>query len=131
MCPVRRLIADVLRNGQAGHQAVHDGGHRRVLGIDAPRPPQAVEVEARQPYKLWIRFEDGVSGIGDLARWSTRNASAAWSDASVFKTAHLRPYGAVAWGTDDACSNSMPSTTSTATSCSTCEALRRCRQQVA
>ena len=70
--------------------------------MDVSRPPQAVEVEARQLYKLWIRFDDGVSGIVDLAQWSTRGIFAAWSDVTFFKTAHLRPYGAVAWGTDDA-----------------------------
>lgn len=68
--------------------------------MDEPQPPQAVEVEARQPYKLWIRFDDGVSGIVDLAQWSTRGIFAAWSDAALFKTAYLQPYGAVAWGKD-------------------------------
>lgn len=70
--------------------------------MDESRPPQAVEVEARQPFKLWIRFDDGVTGIVDLAEWSTRGVFAAWSDATFFKTAHVRPYGAIAWGKDDA-----------------------------
>ncbi len=70
--------------------------------MDEWRPPQAVEVEARRPFELWIRFDDGVSGVVDLAEWSTRGVFAAWSDASFFKTAHVRPYGASAWGKDDA-----------------------------
>lgn len=64
--------------------------------------PQAVEVEARPPLTLWIRFDDGVSGIVDLARWSTRGDFAAWSDAAFFETARLRQHGAIAWGNDDA-----------------------------
>jgi len=70
--------------------------------MDEWRPPQAVEVEARQPFELWIRFDDGVSGIVDLAEWSTRGVFTAWSDATFFKTAHVRPYGAIAWGEGDA-----------------------------
>lgn len=70
--------------------------------MDASPLPEAVEVEAQQPYKLWIRFDDGVCGIVDLAQWSTRGSFTVWSDATFFKTAHLRPYGAVAWGEDDA-----------------------------
>ncbi|WP_428120553.1 DUF2442 domain-containing protein [Candidatus Poriferisodalis sp.] len=69
--------------------------------MDVSLPPQAVEVEARQPFKLWIRFDDGVSGIVDLAQWSTRGNFATWSDVAFFKTAHLRPDGAIAWGKDD------------------------------
>ncbi|WP_419945748.1 DUF2442 domain-containing protein [Candidatus Poriferisodalis sp.] len=70
--------------------------------MDVLRPPQAVEVEVQQPFKLWIRFDDGVSGIVDLAQWSTREVFTAWSDLAFFKTAHVRPYGAIAWGKDDA-----------------------------
>lgn len=70
--------------------------------MDVSRLPQAVEVEARPPFTLLIRFDDGVSGIVDLAHWSTRGDFAAWSDATFFETAHLQPYGAIAWGNDDA-----------------------------
>lgn len=70
--------------------------------MDVSRLPQAVEVEGRQPFTLWIRFDDGVSGIIDLSEWSTRGKFAAWSDTDFFETAHLRPHGAIAWGNDDA-----------------------------
>lgn len=70
--------------------------------MDVSRLPQAVEVEAQQPFTLWIRFDDGVSGIVDLAQWLTRGDFAAWSDATFFETAHLRSHGAIAWGQDDA-----------------------------
>ena len=70
--------------------------------MDESQTPRAVEVDARQPYKLWIRFGDGVSGIVDLAQWSDRGGFAAWADVTFFKTAHVRPYGAIAWGKDDA-----------------------------
>ena len=64
--------------------------------------PQAVEVEAQQLYELWIRFDDGVNGIVNLAQWSNRGTFAAWSDVTFFETARLRPYGAIAWGEGDA-----------------------------
>ena len=43
-----------------------------VLDMDVSLSPQAVEVDSRQPYKLWIRFDDGLSGVVELAQWSTR-----------------------------------------------------------
>ncbi|MCY3805606.1 MAG: hypothetical protein OXG91_03810, partial [bacterium] len=29
--------------------------------------PRVVEVEAREPYKLWVRFDDGVASVVDLS----------------------------------------------------------------
>ncbi|WP_419921083.1 DUF2442 domain-containing protein [Candidatus Poriferisodalis sp.] len=74
--------------------------------------PYVVEVEAREPYKLWLRFDDGVSGIADLADTAAAGGIfEAWADRDCWRTAHVvRDSGAVAWGDDsnlDACPLSL------------------------
>lgn len=60
-----------------------------------------VEVEPRQPYRLWLRFSDGVEGEVDLSRWACKGDFTAWSDPEFFKRVNIRSYGALAWGDGD------------------------------
>lgn len=59
-----------------------------------------VEVEAREPYKLWVRFDDGVTGVVDLAdSAAVGGIFSAWTDEDYWRTAHVvGDAGAVAWG---------------------------------
>lgn len=59
------------------------------------------EVEAREHFRLWLRFADGVEGEVDLSRWATRGEFVAWLDPDFFKNVSIRDYGAVAWGDGD------------------------------
>ncbi len=59
---------------------------------------RVVEIEARDCYRLWLRFTDGVEGEVDLSRWASRGEFVAWSDPGFFKNVSIRDYGAVAWG---------------------------------
>lgn len=59
-----------------------------------------VEVEAREPYKLWVRFDDGVIGVVDLSDSAAIGGMfSAWTDEDYWRTAHVvADAGAVAWG---------------------------------
>ena len=62
---------------------------------------RAVAVEAREPYRIWLRFADGTEGEVDLRRWASLGVFRAWSDPDLFRSVTVRPYGAVAWGEGD------------------------------
>jgi len=62
-----------------------------------------VEAEAREDYRLWVRFEDGSEGEVDLADLVGRGVFATWSDPAVFGSVFIdEDSGTVAWpgGTD-------------------------------
>ena len=62
---------------------------------------QPVEVEAREGYRIWIRYADGASGEVDLSDLAGRGVFAAWNDRAFFESVHLTDYRAIAWGEDD------------------------------
>ncbi|WP_419840032.1 DUF2442 domain-containing protein [Candidatus Poriferisodalis sp.] len=65
--------------------------------------PYVVELEVRQPYAIWVRFDDGAAGEVDLSDSAeTGGIFSAWSDPAYWRSAHIVPdSGAVAWGNDD------------------------------
>ena len=74
-----------------------------MLGSPNVRPCKkadeiAVAVDAREPYRIWLRFADGTEGEVDLRRWASLGVFRAWSDPDLFRSVTVRPYGAVAWG---------------------------------
>ena len=62
--------------------------------------PYVVELEVREPYELWVRFDDGTAGVVDLSESAAVGGIfSAWSDADYWRTAHIvSDSGAVAWG---------------------------------
>ena len=62
--------------------------------------PHVVELEAREPYQIWVRFEDGAAGVVDLSdSASVGGIFARWSDEGFWRSAHIvAATGAVAWG---------------------------------
>jgi hypothetical protein len=58
-----------------------------------------VAVQPLEDYRLYLRFEDGVAGVVDLAsQLSFRNVFEPLSDPSYFQLAHVDPeLGTVAW----------------------------------
>ena len=56
-----------------------------------------VEVEARDGYRLWLRYSDGVSGELDLSHLVGRGMFAAWVEPANFKNAHIAEHRAIAW----------------------------------
>jgi len=57
-----------------------------------------VSAEARDDYRLWVRFEDGSEGEVDLADLVGRGVFAIWSDPAVFGSVFIdEDSGTVAW----------------------------------
>ena len=62
--------------------------------------PSVVELEIREPYKLWVRFDDGIAGVVDLSdSAAVGGIFSAWTDEDYWQSAHIvADSGAVAWG---------------------------------
>ena len=56
-----------------------------------------VEVRALEPYRIWLRYDDGVEGEVDLSDMAGQGVFAAWEDHSFFAGVHLGPAGSIAW----------------------------------
>lgn len=70
--------------------------------------PALLEVESREAYRLWLRYNDGVCGEVDLSNIPRTGVFAVWKNRAFFETAHLDKHGAVVWGEDeqlDACAD--------------------------
>lgn len=60
-----------------------------------------VEVEARKGYRIWIRFEDEVSGEVDLSGLVGKGVFRRWKEEAEFRKVHIDPEtGTVAWPGD-------------------------------
>ena len=59
-----------------------------------------VELEVREPFRIWLRFDDGVAGTADLSDSAELGGLfSAWSDEVYWRSAHIvAETGAVAWG---------------------------------
>lgn len=62
--------------------------------------PRVVELEVQEPYKLWLRFDDGTTGVVDLSDSAALGGIfAAWTDPDFWRSGHIvAGSGAVAWG---------------------------------
>ena len=67
-----------------------------------------IAVEAREGYRIWMRFNDGASGEIDLSDMAGKGVFAAWNDRSFFESVRLTGYRAIAWGDDiDICADAL------------------------
>lgn len=67
-----------------------------------------VEVEAREGYKVWLRYEDGTEGTVDLADLAGRGVFTAWDDRGVFEAVEITASGALEWpGGIDLCGDAL------------------------
>ena len=57
-------------------------------------------VEARDEYRLWLRYSDGTSGEVDLSHLAGQGVFAAWDEPGRFEEVCVAPHGAIAWGDD-------------------------------
>ena len=70
--------------------------------------PQPVEVCALEPYRIWLRYDDGVEGEVDLSDVAGDGVFIAWEDHSFFAGVHLGPAGSIAWSDDiDMCGDAL------------------------
>ena len=67
------------------------------------------EVEARDGYRIWLRYADGAAGEVDLSHLAGRGVFTAWKDRAFFESVHLSEAGAIAWGKDvvDLCPDAL------------------------
>ena len=56
------------------------------------------EVEAREGYRVWLRYSDGVTGEVDLADLAGRGVFKAWESRACFETVRVAEDGGIAWG---------------------------------
>ena len=60
------------------------------------------KVKALDRYKIWIEFEDGVSGEADLGRLAGKGMFKAWDDRNVFESVRIdAPYRTLIWSDSD------------------------------
>ncbi len=66
------------------------------------------EVQPRDGYRLWIRFEDGVEGEVDLSHLAGQGVFSVWRDRHRFEAVRIGEFGELAWGGDvDLCPDSL------------------------
>jgi hypothetical protein len=57
-----------------------------------------VEVEAREGYRVWIRFEDGMSGEVDLSDLVGKGVFRSWENPEEFRKVFIdEETGTIAW----------------------------------
>ena len=67
-----------------------------------------IEVEAREGYRIWIRYSDGAEGEIDLSDLVGKGVFAAWNEPGYFEKVHIDDSGAVAWSDEiDLCPQSL------------------------
>ena len=60
----------------------------------------AVNVEPRDGYRIWLRYSDGVSGEVDLSDMAGRGVFKVWLDRTFFEGVHVSGHGSIAWSDD-------------------------------
>ena len=59
-----------------------------------------LEVKARDGYRIWLRYSDGVSGEIDLSDLVGQGVFRAWTDRAFFGRVYVAPHGSIAWSPD-------------------------------
>ena len=59
-----------------------------------------IEVKARDGYRIWLRYSDGVSGEIDLSDLVGRGVFRAWNERTFFDRVYVAPHGSIAWSPD-------------------------------
>lgn len=76
----------------------------------ATLPPdlRPMDVEAREGYRLWLRYSDGTSGEVDLSDLAGQGVFSAWDDRAFFKTVRLDGHGGIVWSEElDLCGDAL------------------------
>lgn len=58
---------------------------------------QPVAVEAREGYRIWLRYADGVEGEVDLSRMVGHGVFEAWREPGFFELVHVSEWRSIAW----------------------------------
>lgn len=60
--------------------------------------PRPIEIEPRQRFRIWIRYDDGAAGEVDLSALAGRGVFQAWNHPACFAAVRLGAYGEIMWG---------------------------------
>ena len=72
------------------------------------RRVRPIEVRAGKPYRIWLRYEDGVEGEVDLSHLAGDGVFVAWKDHEFFSAVRLGPGTSIVWGdTLDLCGDAL------------------------
>lgn len=88
----------------------HDAGYPKyVVRLDTILVMRRVtQVEPRNGFRIWLRFDDDVEGELDLSDLAGRGVFAAWSDRDFFESVSLGPDRGITWPGDlDLCADSL------------------------
>lgn len=58
------------------------------------------DVEAREGYRIWLRYSDGVAGEIDLSHLAGKGIFSAWNEPGRFEEVHIAEHRAIAWNDD-------------------------------
>ncbi len=73
-----------------------------------PREPRMIKVEPREGYRIWLEYDDGVSGEIDLSDLVGLGVFKAWEDRRFFEQVRLDDFPTAAWpGEIDLCPDSL------------------------
>lgn len=59
--------------------------------------PRPVEVRSLEPYRIWLRYDDGVEGVVDLSHLAGKGVFAAWEDPEFFAGVYIGPLDGISW----------------------------------
>lgn len=72
------------------------------------RRVRPVAVRALEPYRIWLRYEDGVEGEVDLSHLAGDGVFVVWEDHEFFSAVRLGPGTSIVWGEDlDLCGDAL------------------------
>lgn len=85
----------------AAHQAYHGT-------VEESPMHKVICVKPRARYKLWLEFDDGISGEADLSDLVGKGVFKRFLDDSYFKLVEVGPYGDIRWpGEVDMCPDTL------------------------
>ena len=58
------------------------------------------DVEAREGYRIWLRYSDGVAGEIDLSHLAGKGIFSAWNEPGRFEEVHIAEHRAITWNDD-------------------------------
>ena len=71
-----------------------------TIGGRGKKMVRAIEVKARDGYRIWLRYSDGVSGEIDLSDLVGQGVFRAWNERAFFDRVYVTPHGSIAWSPD-------------------------------
>ena len=71
-------------------------------------PLRPVAVAARDGFRIWLRYADGIEGEVDLSHLAGKGVFAAWRDRSFFEEVRIGGGNGISWGNEiDLCPDAL------------------------